>query len=212
MNKADITVETRGERLVSAVTISLHVLLTSTIGLQPIVSAVNYKTQLRLEIQETRVVWMFYNLGSNQGFIIQTTDIVRTDRWIHIVADYDSESGVGRIFIDGRLSAKELSRVQFSPKWMLGLRFGIYHSGGVTYKMTGLLDELQFHDCVLTDEKITRLAKNCNATTCGEDQNDQEQEVAGELKCNLAFHFLPSSVWQEIVETRLCMYVSSSHT
>ena len=170
MNKADITIETRGELLVSALSISLHVLLKNVNGLQPIVSAVNYKTQLRLEIQERRIVWMFYNLGSNQGFIIQTEDIVRTDRWIHILVDYDSMSGVGRIFVDGRLSNKELSRVQFSPKWMLGLRFGKYFSGGLDYKMTGLLDEVQFFDCVMSDEKIAQLASHCKVSSCGDDE------------------------------------------
>ena len=93
MNKADIAIETRGELLITALTLSLHVRLARTNGLQPVVSAVNYKTQLRLEIQERRIVWMFYNLGSNQGFIIQTEEIVRTDQWIHILADYDSISG-----------------------------------------------------------------------------------------------------------------------
>ena len=75
--------------------------------------------------------------------------------------------GVGRIFVNGRLSNKELSRVQFSPKWMLGLRFGKYFSGGLDYKMTGLLDELQFFDCVMSDEKIGQLANHCQVASCG---------------------------------------------
>ena len=50
---------------------------------------------------------------------------------------------------------------------MLGLRFGKYFSGGLDYKMTGLLDELQFFDCVMSDERISQLANHCQVASCG---------------------------------------------
>jgi len=168
MNKADITIETRGNHPIRKLTLSLHVKLNHTNGLQPIVSAVNYNTQLRLEVQEGRLVWMFYNLGSSQGFIIQTQEQIHENRWTHILTDYDSVSGIGRIFIDGRVSNRESgSHVAFSQNWMLGLRFGKYFAGGLNYKMAGLMDELYFFDCVMTDELIEMMATHCDEFVCG---------------------------------------------
>ncbi|XP_066911984.1 basement membrane-specific heparan sulfate proteoglycan core protein-like [Clytia hemisphaerica] len=175
MNNADITIETHGDRPIKTLTLSLFILLNQTKGLQPIMSAVNYNTQLRLEVHDGRVVWMFYSLGSSQGFIIQTKELVQVKQWTHILVDYDSQSGVGRIFVDGQLSNKEMSRVKFSENWMLGLRFGKYFSGGMDYKMSGFLDELTFFDCLMSDDAIWRLSTKCGEFSC-HGENDQQIE------------------------------------
>lgn len=50
--------------------------------------------------------------------------------------------------------------------------------------MTGLLDELQFFDCVMSDEKIAQLAKHCHVASCGND-GDGSKAVLAEGTLNL---------------------------
>lgn len=177
LTKSDISVETRGHISLELLSISLKLKLNTIKGLQPIVSAVNYNTQLRLEAQEGRIVWMFYNIGNNQGFIIQSSKILRVNQWLHILVDYDSKSGVGRIFLDGKVQEKALSDVILSRNWMLGLRIGNYFSGGVNYKLNGLMDDLQFFSCTMTQELIDSMLHECGKFSC----NPSKRPLEGKL-------------------------------
>ncbi|XP_065678288.1 basement membrane-specific heparan sulfate proteoglycan core protein isoform X1 [Hydra vulgaris] len=161
MSKGDITIETRGQHMLTALTISLYIKLKNLMDLHPVISAVNFYSQLRLEVQEGRLVWMFYNIGNSQGFIISSSDVIKKDTWMHILVDYSTHSGLGRIFIDGNLQKKKLSNAVLSTHWMLGLRIGKYFSGGVDYKMDGYIDEFQIFGCTLTLREISILSKSC---------------------------------------------------
>ena len=99
MSKGDITVETRGQQSLAALTISLYVKLKKVMGLHPIVSAVNFHSQLRLEVQEGRLVWLFYNIGNRQGFIISSSNVIKKDIWVHVLVDYSTLSGLFYIFV-----------------------------------------------------------------------------------------------------------------
>ena len=166
MTKGDVVVQTRGQHPLNAVTIALYLKLNSLSGLQPVVSAVNYNTQLRLEVQEGKLVWMFYNKGNSQGFIVSTENVLKPDQWAHVLVDYNTRSGVGRIFVDGNLREQTLSHVELSSNWMLGLRIGKYFSGGSDYKMDGYLDNFQIFGCIMTLRHIGMLSKNCGEFSC----------------------------------------------
>lgn len=177
LTKGDISVETRGHSSLERLSVSLKLKLNSIKGLQPIVSAVNYNTQLRLESQEGRIVWMFYNIGNNQGFIIQTDNILRVNQWVHINVDYDSKSGVARIFVDAVLQKKALSDVVLSSNWILGFRIGNYFSGGVNYKLNGLMDDLQLFSCTMTQELIDSMLHECGRFACHQPRRHLEGKV-----------------------------------
>ena len=139
-------------------------------------SAVNFNTQLRLEVQEGQIVWMFYNLENSAGFIISTSRIMEPRKWYHVLVDYSAKSGVARIFVDAVLQKKTLSRVRLNQEWLLGLRVGKYFSGGLEYKMDGFLDELQLHECILPQKYIDNVATTCGKFSCGENQQLQGKE------------------------------------
>ena len=49
---------------------------------------------------------------------------------------------------------------------MLGLRFGKYFYGGLDYKISGFFDQLQFFDCILTEEIIEAMSTFCDEFKC----------------------------------------------
>lgn len=166
MGKGDVTVQTRGQHSLDALTFSLYFKLKHIKGLHPIISSVNYNTQLRLEVQDGKLVWMFYNIRNSKGFIVSTQRILKANTWVHILVDYEANGGVGRIFTDGVFQTKVLSHVALSSNWMLGLRIGKYYSGGLDYKMDGYLDDLHVFDCVMTLQHIHVLSKSCGEVMC----------------------------------------------
>lgn len=169
LTSSDITVETRRHTSLGLLSMSLNIKLKGVKGLQPIVSAVNYNTQMRLEVQEGRLVWMFFNIGNKQGFIIQTSAVLQVGRWIHILVDYDSTSGVGRIFVDAVLQKKALSDVVLTSNWIFGLRIGNYFSGGFNYKLNGYLDDFQLFSCTLAQDLIDMIYSRCGKFSCQRD-------------------------------------------
>ena len=62
MNQSEIVVSSRANIPLRMLTVSAFVRLNAIGGLNPIVTSVNYETQMRLEVQEGKVSWMFYNL------------------------------------------------------------------------------------------------------------------------------------------------------
>ena len=168
LTKSDISVRSRGQYHLKSITISLHLKLNSVRGLHPVISAVNYNSQMRLEIQEGNLVWMFYNLGNSQGFIASAGATLKPLQWIYIVVDYNEESGLGRIFINNKLHKKTLSHVILSSDWMLGLRVGKYFSGGIDYTLDGYIDELHIFPCIMTRKEIERVSDICSDFKCNQ--------------------------------------------
>ena len=77
-----------------SITIALYIKLNAVAGFHPILSAVNFKTQIRLEIQKEKLVWMFYSNANGRGFIISSKQLIKKDKWIHVLVDYNSKSGL----------------------------------------------------------------------------------------------------------------------
>ena len=86
--------------------------------------------------------------------IHSAADTVVTDRFQHVALTYDKSSGVGKLYLNGRVVAQEFWG-QFTPQTSYDFYLGrrpLTH--GETYTFAGLLDEAAIYNRALSAEEI----------------------------------------------------------
>ena len=79
--------------------------------------------------------------------------------WTHIVASYDSESGLAKIYVNGSRVSESRGRGLLSQDW--GGRVGIGRHKD-TRDLQGDVDEFRIYNEAIQGEKILELSRECD--------------------------------------------------
>jgi hypothetical protein len=99
--------------------------------------------------------WKFITRQEAIAFLVRHTKLLRPRKWTHIVALYDPYSRKAKLYIDSKLT-NEVSVRKGMVRWRFtsSLRFGLTSA-------EGYLDDLYVYDCVLGEEVLDGIRRDC---------------------------------------------------
>lgn len=116
----------------------------------------NTEQQYAVYYQNSTNLLAFYTWGANSA--VSGSFSPQTDRWYHIVSTYNSSTGTGDIYVDGKAittdnTADPITAAN-SDLFIAGRGDG---SGGITYELNGQVDDVRIYNYVLTDKQVKTL-------------------------------------------------------
>lgn len=117
--------------------------------------------QYNFAVEDGAIVWFHRDNLGQEVFSIKTLAVVKPRQWINIVATYDNQEEIARVYLDGRLVKEEPGNGYLSQDWGHFAGFGKQY-----YKnklLLGALDELTIFNYALPIDEIQYVAKGeCN--------------------------------------------------
>ena len=146
------------------ITIAIWVKVVSVDGTRPILILKGETTDLRFELANGYVHWMYSSKSksfASFGMISERT--VSANLWTHITVQYDAHTEHASLFVNG-----EEQRRSKTNGGSLELAWGKFTSigresstDGLNSKMTGFVDELYVYFCAIPEQVIRQLAQTC---------------------------------------------------
>ena len=149
-----------------AITISLWIKLLSKNGIQPVLVVVGEDGELRLEIAQGHLSWMYTSIGTPLATfaLLSVVPVVPAGLWTHLVVQYDAFTGRSAAF----LNKKEILQ-GVSGGGSLKINWGEFTTIGQSYinealrlKTKGNIDEFYIYFCAVPEMVIQRLADSCH--------------------------------------------------
>ena len=99
--------------------------------------------------------WKFITVKEATAFLVRHTKLLKSRQWTHVVGIYDPYTRKAKLYIDSEL-ADEVDVRKGMVRWGFtsSLRFGMTSA-------EGYLDDLYVYDCVLSEEVLDGIRKEC---------------------------------------------------
>lgn len=110
---------------------------------------------MELFLERGILKWKFITIQEATAFLVRHMKLLRPNQWTHIVALYDPYTLKAKLYIDSELTNEVNVR-----KGMVGWRFASSLRFGLT-SAVGYLDDLFVYDCVLGEEVLMGIRKDC---------------------------------------------------
>lgn len=120
--------------------------------------------QYNFEIYNGHVRW-YHRLGvSRIVFKIQTPRVIYSDLWYHLACTYDSDQGLAKVFVDGKLKGSTHGRGYLSQDWGGRAAFGSQEGRKILF---GKLDEIYMFTRALSGKEIRKYVENIQGQSKG---------------------------------------------
>ncbi|XP_028393916.1 basement membrane-specific heparan sulfate proteoglycan core protein-like isoform X2 [Dendronephthya gigantea] len=101
------------------------------------------------------LTWKFITRREAVAFLVRHTKLLRARQWTHIVALYDPFTHKAKLYVDSELSSEvDVRKGMVRWRFTSSLRFGMTSA-------EGYLDDLYVYDCVLGEEVLEGIRKDC---------------------------------------------------
>ncbi len=108
---------------------------------------------LDLTVQDEKI--RFWNWSPSPNNInIQTFTNIPINEWIHTIVTYDSETNIGKMFINGEYVNADTAELTLPDQPYLTIG---KHTQSTDWVFDGVLDDIRLYNNTLTDEEVTSL-------------------------------------------------------
>ena len=152
-------------KVTDAITISVWVNLQTISDIQPILLIKGQTGELRFEIAQGHVTWLYYAGPSRATFALLSTElVVASHLWTHIVAQYDAGRNRASVFVNGKEILQGGSNGEpLEIAWSEVTTIGKYSiSEALEFKLSGYIDEFYIYYCALSETVIQKLHQMCH--------------------------------------------------
>lgn len=153
-------------KVTDAITISVWVNLQTTSGIQPILLIKGQTGELRFEIAQGHVTWLYFETSPPRATfaLLSPNPVVAPHMWTHIVAQYDARRNRASVFINGKeILQGESNGERLEVAWSEFTTIGKYSiNEALEFKLSGYIDEFYIYYCALSETVIQKLHQMCH--------------------------------------------------
>lgn len=149
-----------------AITISLWIKILSQTGIQPVLVVVGDDGELRLEIAQGHLSWMYTSIGPPLATfaLLSVVPVVPVGLWTHLVVQYDAFTGRSAAFLNKKEILQDVSsggslKINWEEFTTIGQS---YINEVLRLKLNGNIDEFYIYYCSVPEMVIQRLADSCH--------------------------------------------------
>ena len=152
-------------KVTNTITIAVWVRLQSISGIQPILVLTREATELRFELVEGHVTWLYSGTRPSLATfaLLSRTPVVSENLWTHLVVNYDARTRLSAVFLNGKRTLQGKSNGgSLELPWGKRTTIGKYSINEVLeLKLNGFMDEFYIYYCSIPEMVIQRLAQEC---------------------------------------------------
>ena len=153
-------------KVTDAITISVWVNLQKISGIQPILFIKGKTGELRFEIAEGHVTWLYFVKSPSRATfaLLSPKPVVAPYIWTHIVAQYDTRRNRASVFLNGKELLQGVSNGEpLEIAWSEFTTIGKHSiSEALGFKLSGYVDEFYIYYCALPEMVIQKLYQMCH--------------------------------------------------
>ncbi|XP_015760646.1 PREDICTED: uncharacterized protein LOC107339825 [Acropora digitifera] len=113
--------------------------------------------QYDFAVKDGKIIWYHHQENDKEVFNLITLPVIPARRWTHVVATYDSNAMLAKVFVNGNLVKQKSAIGDLSQDWGHFAGIGRHFYEG-TY-LSGLIDEFIIYNYALSRKEIEFLAQ-----------------------------------------------------
>ena len=113
--------------------------------------------QYDFAVKDGKIIWYHHQENDKEVFNLITLPVIPARRWTHVVATYDSNAMLVKVFVNGNLVKQKSAIGDLSQDWGHFAGIGRHFYEG-TY-LSGLIDEFIIYNYALSRKEIEFLAQ-----------------------------------------------------